>query len=251
MAKAMGTQRPFYGLQCLGLDGKAEPHLSVEDMAEHYIRCMKSVQAHGPYLLGGHSLGGKVAYEIARRLEARGDQVGLLALFDSAAPPYTQMQVPTDAQVLGSLLSIFGHYFDKPIKLGREELQALEHLDDEEKIRYLKDTLESHGLLDARGDEGSIRGLFNVYKAAAAFGMRYDPPKVALDASLVLFRAVDSMPSGINLPEIRDTDAWGWESFSAAKVRTVDVSGDHFTCLSVHARQIADVLIEQLAECDR
>ncbi|WP_226439744.1 non-ribosomal peptide synthetase/type I polyketide synthase [Pseudomonas sp. MWU16-30316] len=251
LAKAMGAQRPFYGLQCLGLDGKAEPHLSVEEMAEHYIRCMKSVQAHGPYLLGGHSLGGKVAYEIARLLEARGDQVGLLALFDSAAPPYTQMQVPTDAQVLGSLLSIFGHYFDKPIKLSREELQALEHLGDEEKIRYLKDTLESHGLLDARGDEGSIRGLFNVYKAAAAFGMRYDPPKVALDASLVLFRAVDSMPSGINLPEIRDTDAWGWELFSAAKVRTVDVSGDHFTCLSVHAQQIADVLIGQLAECDR
>ncbi|MCJ9725610.1 SDR family NAD(P)-dependent oxidoreductase, partial [Agrobacterium sp. BETTINA12B] len=251
LAKAMGSERPFYGLQCLGLDGNAEPHGSVEEMAELYIRCIRSVQPEGPYLLGGHSLGGKVALEMVRRLEANGEAPGLLALFDSAAPPYLRLATPSDAQVVGSLLSIFGRYSGKPVEVTRETLDRLEKLEHEERIRYLKDELQSLGLIDARADEGSIRGIFNVYKAAAAFGMNYDPPKVPLRSSLLLFRAIDSMPAGINLPEIRQTPAWGWEDFSAAPVDCHDVPGDHFTCLSAeYAGEIARTLKRRLVEFD-
>jgi amino acid adenylation domain-containing protein len=251
LAKAMGSDRPFYGLQCLGLDGNAEPHKSVEEMAEHYIRCIRTIQPEGPYLLGGHSLGGKVALEMVRRLEASGEPAGLLALFDSAAPPYKRMPTPSDAQVVGSLLSIFGRYYGKPVEITRETLEQLEALRHEEQINYLKEQLQSYGLIDARADEGSIRGIFNVYKAAAAFGMLYDPPRAALESSLLLFRAVDSMPAGINLPEIRETPAWGWEAFSATPVDYHDVSGDHFTCLSTeHADEIARTLKRRLAEFD-
>ncbi|QND46293.1 amino acid adenylation domain-containing protein (plasmid) [Rhizobium lusitanum] len=251
LAKAMGSERPFYGLQCLGLDGNAEPHGSVEEMAEFYIRCIRSIQPEGPYLLGGHSLGGKVALEMVRLLEADGERPGLLALFDSAAPPYLRLTPPSDAQVVGSLLSIFGRYSGKPVEVTRETLDRLETLGHEERIRHLKEQLQSYGLIDARADEGSIRGIFNVYKAAAAFGMNYDPPKIPLRSSLVLFRAVDSMPAGINLPEIRQTPAWGWEDFSAAPVDCHDVPGDHFTCLSAeYAGEIAHTLKRRLAEFD-
>ncbi|AUH53484.1 non-ribosomal peptide synthetase [Chromobacterium sp. ATCC 53434] len=249
LAKAMGGDRPFYGLQCLGLDGKAEPHGSVEEMAEHYVRCIRSVQPHGPYLLGGHSLGGKVALEMARLLDADGEPPGLIALFDSAAPPYLRMAAPTDAQVVGSLLSIFGRYSGKPVEVTRAILERLEAASHEERLGFLKTQLQTHGLIDARADEGSIRGIFNVYRAAGAFGMSYDPPKQKLPWSFVLFRAVDSMPAGINLPEIRQTPAWGWEAFSASQVDYIDVPGDHFTCLAdAHVEAIAQPLRQRLGD---
>jgi aspartate racemase len=75
-----------YGLQAPGLDGKREPLTRVEDMAAHYINEIKAVLPEGPFLLGGASFGGRVAFEIARQLEKQGHPVALVALFDAFAP---------------------------------------------------------------------------------------------------------------------------------------------------------------------
>ncbi|NJN99134.1 MAG: hypothetical protein HC875_36095, partial [Anaerolineales bacterium] len=44
-----------------------------------------------PYYLGGSSLGGLVAYEMARQLREQGDQVGLLVLFDTWSIGYLKL----------------------------------------------------------------------------------------------------------------------------------------------------------------
>ena len=85
------NEQPFFGLQALGLhDPNARPE-RVEEMAEHYLEEIRSLQPHGPYFLGGHSAGGLVAYEMARRLHEVGEEVALLALFDSWAPGHGQL----------------------------------------------------------------------------------------------------------------------------------------------------------------
>lgn len=83
LARLLSPDYPFYGFQAQGLDGQRPPFADVESMAAHYIREMRSVQSEGPFLLGGYSFGGLVAYEMARQLYAGGEQVGLLALFDT------------------------------------------------------------------------------------------------------------------------------------------------------------------------
>jgi thioesterase domain-containing protein len=55
-------------------------------MAARYVGSIREVCPRGPYLLGGYSLGGIVAYEMARRLAAEGEEIGLVALLDSGAP---------------------------------------------------------------------------------------------------------------------------------------------------------------------
>ncbi len=47
---------------------------------------MRQVQPQGPYLLGGFSGGGLIAWEIARQLEAAGEAVPLLVLLDTPVP---------------------------------------------------------------------------------------------------------------------------------------------------------------------
>ncbi|MEM7586019.1 MAG: amino acid adenylation domain-containing protein, partial [Acidobacteriota bacterium] len=76
--------RPFYGLQAAGLDGEAD--LDVEAMARRYVSAMRAVQPVGPYLLGGWSMGGVVAFEMARQLQEQGERTGLVVLLDSFAP---------------------------------------------------------------------------------------------------------------------------------------------------------------------
>ncbi len=79
----LGTEQPFYGLQCQGLDGKDPLLTSIEAMTALYVREIRKVQPHGPYLLGGYCMGGTLAYEAAQQLEAAGEPVAMLALFDT------------------------------------------------------------------------------------------------------------------------------------------------------------------------
>lgn len=82
----LGPDQPVYGLQSAGLDGLTPPLDDVVAMAAAYNRHLRSVQPHGPYHLGGGSMGGMVALEMARQLKAEGETIGLLVLFDTIGP---------------------------------------------------------------------------------------------------------------------------------------------------------------------
>lgn len=83
LSKHLGSDQPLFGLQSRGLDGVEEPLATVEEMAALYISEVRRVQPHGPYFLGGYCMGGAVAYEMACQLQVAGEEVGLLALFDT------------------------------------------------------------------------------------------------------------------------------------------------------------------------
>ena len=82
LARLMNDQ-PFYGLQAQGLDGEQAVLDRVEEMATHYLNDVRSAQPNGPYYLGGYSFGGMVALEMAQRLRAEGQEVGLVVLLDT------------------------------------------------------------------------------------------------------------------------------------------------------------------------
>jgi aspartate racemase len=85
LAHCMGPDQPLFGLRAKGLGGEL-PHHTVEEMAAHYLREIRAMQACGPYFLSGYCLGGMVAFEMARLLEHEGEEVALLMLFNAPAP---------------------------------------------------------------------------------------------------------------------------------------------------------------------
>jgi amino acid adenylation domain-containing protein len=90
LARSLGARRACYGLS-YGLADGAHLHddaapKSVEHLAAHYIDEIRTVQPRGPYHLVGHSMGGLVAFEMARQLRALGEPVALLALMDTYVP---------------------------------------------------------------------------------------------------------------------------------------------------------------------
>jgi amino acid adenylation domain-containing protein/FkbM family methyltransferase len=83
LAAHLGQDFPFYGLQARGLDGSKDYLTTVEAMAESYLLELQELQPEGPYHLGGFCMGGQIAFEMARKLIEKGQDVNLLVLIDS------------------------------------------------------------------------------------------------------------------------------------------------------------------------
>ncbi|HEV7376108.1 MAG TPA: amino acid adenylation domain-containing protein [Pyrinomonadaceae bacterium] len=86
LARLIGLDQPFYGLQARGLDGIQEPFTEMETMAAYYVEEILKMQPEGPILLGGYSLGGVIAFEMAQQLHDQGHQVAFLAVLDEPSP---------------------------------------------------------------------------------------------------------------------------------------------------------------------
>jgi thioesterase domain-containing protein/acyl carrier protein len=86
LARSLGLDRPVYGLQARGIDGKQPPLSRIEDMAACYIKEIRTVQPEGPYFLAGFSSGGVTAFEMAQQLHRQGEKVAFVALLDAFAP---------------------------------------------------------------------------------------------------------------------------------------------------------------------
>jgi hypothetical protein len=103
LARNLPPEQPLYGLQPSGLDGRRPLDRGIETMASRYLEKLREVQPGGPYLLAGRCNGATVAYEMAQRLRAEGEQVPLLASLDSDPPPAGPRElvsgVPYDAMM--------------------------------------------------------------------------------------------------------------------------------------------------------
>ena len=92
LARYLEDDRPVYALQAQGLYGGAPPHTSVEEMAQHYLQEIRTVQERGPYYLVGYCFGAIVAYEMAQRLLAKGEEAILISL-NGPCPRYRNVPV--------------------------------------------------------------------------------------------------------------------------------------------------------------
>ncbi len=86
----MESDQPIFGFQSVGLDGECAPMNSMQEIAQHYLAEMLTVQSDGPYFLAGHCAGARVVLEMAQQLKQQGKQVALLVILDSVAPSMTQ-----------------------------------------------------------------------------------------------------------------------------------------------------------------
>lgn len=90
LANYLGLRQPIYGLN-YGLAArkgkeKEDKLPPIENLAAHYIEEMQAFYPQGPYILLGVSNGGNVAFEMAKQLQAQGQTVAKLILFDTLHP---------------------------------------------------------------------------------------------------------------------------------------------------------------------
>ena len=83
LARALGPELPVWGVRALGLEEGEEHPGSIEGLAEAYLPEILALAPQGPWFLGGASMGGMVAQELA--LIAPGRRTRGAALRQNAA----------------------------------------------------------------------------------------------------------------------------------------------------------------------
>ena len=83
---ALPEGRRIYALESPFLDDPTTFDLSIEEMASIFVRTIRRIQPHGPYLIGGWSAGSIYAYEVAHRLTREGEAILALVVIDMRAP---------------------------------------------------------------------------------------------------------------------------------------------------------------------
>nr|AXN93627.1 PuwA [Symplocastrum muelleri NIVA-CYA 644] len=251
LARCLGPEQPFYGLQAQGLDGESKPLTSVEEIATDYIKAIQIVRPQGPYLLGGHSFGGLVAFEMAQQLQRQGQEVALLAIFDTIAP--IRDRKPTmdvdldDAMWLTQIADVIGRLYKQKLEVFYEDLKPLAG---DEKLDYLLQRLKMVNILPADAGITQLRGFVEVYKVHSQAFSNYSPQQVH-KTHISLFRAgeVSAEEAAIEgYSELLEQKDLGWDEFSAGPVEIYMVPGTHLTMMS---RPDVEMLAKQLGACIR
>ena len=205
------------------------PEATVEGLAARHLEALREHQGRGPYFLGGWSFGGVVAYEMACRLAALGEEIGLLALIDSRAPG--ALPAPADPVEGATLVAM----------LAREIGAASDGV--ERSIDDIVERAKSSGLLPPEVGPAEIRRLLEVLAANLKALRSYLPGPYA--GRVTLFRAVESTTLH------RDTTL-GWRALASRGVEVHEIPGDHYSMvrephLRVLAERIKDCLDEALS----
>ena len=236
LARCLGLDQPFYGLQTPSLDGKSEPYDQVETMAADYIQAIQTVQPHGPYFLGGHSTGSRVAFEMVRQLYSRGQDVALLAIIDSTAPIPTKQKdnfdfLVDDTAWLVLLAQNIEKMTSKSLEMSYETLQPLSW---DEQLNLFKTQLERINLkwLSPDTNTAQLHGLLRTFKANCQINQSYQPPIEALLAKIILLTTntdYSEESESSKIPqEILSDPTRGWSQFSTKSVDIYQVPGDHY-----------------------
>jgi amino acid adenylation domain-containing protein len=204
-----GVQAPFNFNHDLRFD-------TLEQLATTYVDAIKHVQAEGPYQLAGWSAGGTIAYEIARLLEARGERVDYLGLFD-APPPGLLVETQSDTEYLLTA----ARYADAGIRAKVAGLVLPDQLD--ASLKAIVDLIIE--------DEGQSRLTRSELETALRFGVNFSrshgtsrQARLTLHGTTTLYLAVDEKTKVIPAADV--------EALLGSPLRTVSIASDHTHLMS-------------------
>ncbi len=244
LAHCLAPDYPFYGLQARGLDGTQSPFSRIEDMAEYYISELRLHQPKGPYYLGGASLGGTVALEIAQQLLKHGEEVALLAIFDHAP---RNVEIDMDIRnvknrlIMGrKIIKNFPYWLKDFLQLGpsrmfmrlRRKIRLAKRSQDQPGINDPRQT-DAMDLIDFASELPSYRLelIKSHYNAMNAYVPQPYPGQVTL------FRARSR-------PLLNPYDSeWSWQKLAPGRVYVINVPGSHEGMFKKpHVYQLAEKL---------
>ncbi|MGH2447204.1 MAG: thioesterase domain-containing protein, partial [Chloroflexota bacterium] len=196
LAPLLAPEQRAYGLQPPGLDGIQKPIQNMAKLAAHLVKEIRALQKHGPYYLGGLCVGGVVAFEMAHQLIAAGEDVALLALFETWPPSVHRA---------GVIPQFMPPFLNVPIALGNGIARlpgALLRARPKQWLSHLRGRLRSaHEIVAGRNVyEADTAGLYTGLVSRATYWAMYKYFPRIYPGRIVLFIASDrplvSRPDG-------------------------------------------------------
>jgi len=252
LARQIGMQQPFYGLQASGLEPGTPVLPRFEEMAAQYVDAIRTVAPHGPYLIGGYSYGGLIAYELVQQLRAAGEQVNLLVLIDNTTGDVYR---PTPATYQGSFgpeeypwilfMDMLNRFFNvnlfslyctiRGIQFDQiaTDLHELSH---EAKIRAIWESIQHTGIIAPYADVGYLERVIHIMNVTMHAAQSYNVQPY--HGRVVLFRSLNDMVLKMDDP------TFGWGPYISPPIELCDIPGDHF---SIMKKPFISILAQKLA----
>jgi acyl transferase domain-containing protein/thioesterase domain-containing protein/D-arabinose 1-dehydrogenase-like Zn-dependent alcohol dehydrogenase/acyl carrier protein len=225
LAQQLESEQLVYGIQAQGVDGKSTPISQVEAMASQYIRQLQKHQPTGPYLLGGSSFGGMIAYEMAQQLKQQGEDIGLLVLIDTPGPEHMPTgHLNEDVEVMAYILEV-----GNGIRISVDELRQMD-----EQTRWAW-FVEKTGGDETESSQMQSQIFMDLFRANMQAMFAYQPQPWEGDA--IFFRAMEQDAYNAKTPEK------AWEPLIRGNLTIYSIPGNHITMNEQpHVKVLADYL---------
>ncbi len=232
LALQLGDRQQLHAVRSRGLHGAEELPASLREMAAEYVEAIQSVQPTGPYTIGGWSMGGLIAYEIAGQLHASGEIVRRLILLDTTIPEGATDYVHSKSAHVGQ---------EYGIDLTLEELAELAP---EDQLPFLWDHAKKLGVIEDDSPPelvaSVLQDLQELFHHHVELSSRHQLKP--LDVPITLYRPLD-VPVQAASDEPLDR---GWSRLSP-QVEVQFVSGHHHSMVQPpHVTELAKLISERL-----
>ncbi|CAL9339204.1 hypothetical protein SUDANB171_00234 [Streptomyces sp. enrichment culture] len=237
LARLLTGHRPVLALTDPALTGGTGPR-TIPEMTDRYLAALRAHQPRGPYLLGGWSMGGTVAHQMAVELERRGERTDLLVLIDSNTPDRIRALGGTDpaqdtAFAALRYLRSLEAFLDLDLGLGTDAgpIRTTRH---PAAVRQaVTERLRLAGLIGPRDHADTRLEVFERHLRALAehrAGHLTDPA-----TRLLLIAASRPSPHnaavGMGVDDAADLPALGWLPHVGGPVDAHTVDGHHYSLL--------------------
>jgi thioesterase domain-containing protein/aryl carrier-like protein len=217
LGDVLDENQPIYGFQSNGFDGSGKLLETIEEIATYYIKGILSQDNYGPYCLAGYSVGGVIAFEMARQLKAMGRTVKLLAMIDSITrDPWlikTKYSGFAILRLIGFNIYLLKDGLAKALKYSAAFVKA--------GLKTISNKFKSYEAeKPAENNNADTLDNFDVFSLHVSAYKKYKLEPY--DGNIVVFRAKELTYY------MDDFKYLGWRRYSK-KTRSVSVRGDHFS----------------------
>lgn len=209
---------------------------TVPQTASAYLDALRHSGSHGPWLLGGWSMGGTLAQEMCRQLVAAGEPVRLLVMLDSCVPDRINAvtgEGSPEGLVAVRQLHALEAFLGADLQAGPEDVRHLVGLPTDRLYAEVAERLRRHRLLGP-GESAQVRvevlarhlAMLARHRAASAAGGDFDT---------LLVRCTRQSPRnsgiGMGVDDANDLPALGWSRHLPDRLRVVEVGAHHYGVL--------------------
>jgi amino acid adenylation domain-containing protein len=210
----LGMDQPLFGLRPRWIEGN-EGYATVEEMAREFLAELRVVQPKGPYVLGGHCVGGVAALEIAQLLRQEGEEVKTMIFLDTERPSARRnffVELHFLRQRVRHIVEVISEIIHASGGARNEIIRKLVH-------RKLRETDTFY-----QSKVGYRRLLY-----------RHAARRYAGRITLI-----------VNEEQARLEPDLGWKGIAQGGLDVHTVSGNHFTIMERHANEVAQVILKAI-----
>ncbi|AJQ95774.1 SDR family NAD(P)-dependent oxidoreductase [Gynuella sunshinyii] len=262
LAHHLGKACPVLGIEQFTVEGELHLLPTIEQMASHYIESIQTERPKGPYIIGGYSFGGVVAYEMCRQLTAQGKAVEKLIMIDSFMPntdtfnaiDISNVEVENfDVMALLLVANNFGRRFKIDAELKLEHVDGMPLSQQIDVVsRFLQTGKTNLGYQEIYQ---LVENNYNTILTNNDALLSYQPKPLADSVEVLMFHATQGFIAKDNIygmPEVRinvEDRTNGFASYVSGNMHIIDVEADHYSiCHDRKLIEISKTILDDMAD---